>query len=49
MVRNRTNTVPIMAKGDATEVKIVAPYLFPVAIDSVLWEGTYDTFGQTAL
>jgi hypothetical protein len=49
MVRNRTNTVPILAKGDATEVKIVAPYLFPVAIDSVLWEGTYDTFGQTAL
>jgi hypothetical protein len=49
MVRNRTNTVPVLAKGDATEVKIVAPYLFPVAIDSVLWEGTYDTFGQRPL
>ena len=49
MVRNRTNIVPVLAKGDATTVTIVAPYLFPVAIDSVLWEGTYDTFGQRAL
>ena len=49
MVRNRTNTVPVLAKGDATEVKIVAPYLFPVAIDSILWEGTYDTPGQKPL
>jgi len=49
MVRNRTNTVPVMAKGDATAVKIVAPYLFPVAIDSILWEGTYDTPGQQRL
>ena len=46
LVRNRTNTVPVLAKGDAVEVKIQAPYLFPVAIDSVLWEGSYDTFGQ---
>ena len=49
IVRNRTNTVPVFAKGDATEIKIVAPYLFPVTIDSILWEGTYDTFGQKAL
>ena len=49
MVRNRTNTVPVMAKGDATTIKIVAPYLFPVAIDSILWEGTYDTPGQQRL
>jgi hypothetical protein len=46
LVRNRTNTVPVMAKGDATEIKIKAPFLFPVAVNSVLWEGTYDTFGQ---
>jgi hypothetical protein len=45
LVRNRTNTVPVLAKGDAVEVKIQAPYLFPVAIDSVLWESSYDTFG----
>ena len=49
LVRNRTNTVPVLAKGDATEIKIVAPFLFPVAIDSVLWEGTYDNFGQQPL
>jgi len=49
LTRNRTNTVPVFAKGDATEIKIVAPYLFPVTIDSILWEGTYDTFGQKQL
>lgn len=49
IVRNRINTVPVFAKGDATQVKIVAPYLFPVTIDSILWEGTYDTPGQKAL
>lgn len=45
MVRNRTNTVPVLARGDHTQITVVAPYLFPVAIDSVLWEGTYDNFG----
>jgi hypothetical protein len=49
IARNRINTVPVFAKGDATEIKIVAPYLFPVTIDSILWEGTYDTFGQQRL
>lgn len=49
LVRNRTNTVPVLAKGDATEIKIVAPFLFPVAIDSVLWEGSYDSQGQQPL
>jgi hypothetical protein len=49
IVKNRTNTVPVFAKGDATEIKIVAPFLFPVTIDSVLWEGTWDSLGQKAL
>jgi hypothetical protein len=45
MVRNRTNTVPVLARGDHTQIRVVAPFLFPVAIDSVLWEGTYDNKG----
>lgn len=49
LVRNRTNTVPVLAKGDQTEIQIRAPFLFPVAVDSVLWEGTWDDFGQTRL
>ena len=49
LVRNRTNTVPVLAKGDQTEIKIIAPFLFPVAVDSVLWEGTQDNFGIQAV
>ena len=49
LVRNRTNTVPVLAKGDQTEIKIIAPFLFPVAVDSVLWEGTQDNYGIQAV
>lgn len=45
MVRNAQNRVPVMAKGDKTEISLVCPYPFPTSFTALTWEGTYDNRG----
>jgi hypothetical protein len=45
MVRNATNVVPILAKGNQVEVSFLAPDPFPVNFTSFVWEGTYNNKG----
>ena len=45
MVRNAQNTVPIMAKGNKTDVIMRCPFPFPTAFTTITWEGTYNNRG----
>jgi hypothetical protein len=45
MVRNAQNRVPVLAKGDKTEITLVCPFPFPTAFTALTWEGTYDNRG----
>lgn len=45
MVRNAQNKVPVLAKGDKTDIHLRCPYPFPTALTSITWEGTYNNKG----
>lgn len=49
MVRNATNVVPILARGDQVDVSLHAPHPFPVSFTSFVWEGTYNNKGIRGL
>ena len=48
MLRNPTNTVPVMAKADQVEITLKADYPFPTAITSLTWQGAVTTKGVTS-
>lgn len=45
MLRNPTNTVPIMARADQVEITLKADYPFPTALTSLTWQGSFTTKG----
>jgi hypothetical protein len=45
MLRNPTNTIPIMAKADQVDITIKADYPLPTAITSLTWQGSFTTRG----
>jgi len=47
MLRNPTNTVPVMARADQVEITLKADYPFPTAITSLTWQGAFTTRGVT--
>lgn len=47
MLRNATNTVPVMAKADQVSITLRADYPFPTAITSLTWQGSFNTRGVT--
>lgn len=49
LVRSGEPVVPVLAAGNQTEVTILAPFPFPVSIDAVTWEGTYNNQGVRAI
>jgi hypothetical protein len=49
IIRNAQSVVPIMAKGNRFEFKLVADNPFPTAFTSIDWEGTYNNKGIQSL
>jgi hypothetical protein len=49
MVRNATNVIPILAKGNQVDVTFLAPDPFPVNFTSFVWEGTFNNKGIRTL
>ena len=49
IIRNAQSTVPIMARGDQVNIKLIADGPFPLAFTSLDWEGTYDNKGIQSL
>lgn len=49
VVRNAQNKVPVLAKGDKTDITIRCPFPFPVALTAITWEGTYNNKGLRPL
>ena len=49
MIRNAENIVPIMAKGRDADLKIVCDSPFPLALITMIWEGTYNNKGIKAV
>jgi hypothetical protein len=49
VVRNAQNRVPVLARGDETDVSLVCPFPFPVSFTSITWEGTYNNKGLRAV
>jgi hypothetical protein len=47
MLRNPTNTIPVMAKADKVEITLKADYPFPTALTSLTWQGSVTTKGVT--
>jgi hypothetical protein len=49
MLRTGKNVFPVMSRGDLTEVSFIANSPFPTALNSLVWEGTYNTKGVRVL
>ena len=49
IIRNAQSVVPIMAKGNRFEFKLIADNPFPTAFTSIDWEGTYNNKGIQSL
>lgn len=49
MLRTGKNTFPVMSRGDLTEISFISDSPFPTAINSLVWEGTYNTKGIRVL
>jgi hypothetical protein len=49
MLRTGKNTFPVMSRGDLTEITFIADSPFPTAMNSLVWEGTYNTKGIRVL
>ena len=49
IIRNAQSTVPILAKGNQVEVRLIADSPFPTAFTSIDWEGTYNNKGIQSL
>jgi hypothetical protein len=49
MLRTGKNTFPVMARGDLTDVTFIADSPFPTSMNSLVWEGTYNTKGVRVL
>jgi hypothetical protein len=49
VVRNAQNRVPVLARGDETDVSLVCPFPFPVSFTGITWEGTYNNKGVRAI
>lgn len=49
MIRNAENIVPIMAKGRDADLKILCDAPFPLALITMIWEGTYNNKGIKAV
>jgi hypothetical protein len=49
IIRNAQSTVPILAKGNQVEVRLIADSPFPTAFTSIDWEGTYNNKGVQSL
>lgn len=49
MLRTGKNTFPVMSRGDLTEVSFISDSPFPTAMNSLVWEGTYNTKGIRVL
>jgi len=49
MLRTGKNIFPVMSRGDLTEVTFIADSPFPTAVNSLVWEGTYNTKGIRVL
>lgn len=47
MLRNPTNTIPVMAKADKVDITLKADYPFPTALTSLTWQGSVTTKGVT--
>lgn len=49
IIRNAQSSVPILAKGNQVEVRLIADSPFPTAFTSIDWEGTYNNKGVSSL
>lgn len=49
IVRNAQNRIPVLARGDATEVLMSCPFPLPVSFTSMTWEGTFNNRGLRSL
>jgi len=49
MLRTGKNTFPVMSRGDLTDVTFIADSPFPTSMNSLVWEGTYNTKGVRTL
>jgi hypothetical protein len=49
MLRTGKNTFPVMARGDLTDITFIADSPFPTSMNSLVWEGTYNTKGVRVL
>jgi hypothetical protein len=49
MLRTGKNTFPVMSRGDLTDVTFIADSPFPTSMNSLVWEGTYNTKGVRVL
>jgi len=49
MLRTGKNIFPVMSRGDLTEITFIADSPFPTAVNSLVWEGTYNTKGIRVL
>lgn len=45
ILRNPTNTIPVMARADQVEISLKADYPFPTALTSLTWQGSVTTKG----
>ena len=45
MIRTAENVVPIMAKGTEADLKVICNSPFPLALVTMIWEGTYNNKG----
>jgi hypothetical protein len=45
MIRNAENTIPVMANGRDVDLKLICDAPFPLALITMIWEGTYNNKG----
>ena len=43
------NIIPVLAKGDATDISLVCNFPFPVSFTAATWEGTFNNKGIRAI
>ena len=49
MIRSAENIIPVMAKGRDVDLKIICNSPFPLALVTLIWEGTYNNKGIRAV
>ena len=49
VIRNAQNIIPVLAKGDATDISLVCNFPFPVSFTAATWEGTFNNKGIRAI